>query len=194
MTSQTLGIATPAATLGDVLITSELAFRNRRAADLRTENAALHMLADALVEPPESQLDKVLAVALKLCDAGSAGISIVLDSAPEVYTWIKLDGEYKSYVGGTTPRGFSPCGHTAQSGQPQLFYYPARLFSYLRATHPPIVEGLVIPFDIPEKPRGTVWIVSHSEESKCDEEDVRIMTGLAAFAAAAVHRMDRTRG
>jgi PAS domain S-box-containing protein len=43
----------------------------------------------------------------------------------------------------------------------------------------------LVPFYVGGKPRGTVWVVSH-HTSKCfDAEDLRIMTNLSKFAAAA---------
>jgi GAF domain-containing protein len=177
-------------TLKDVLRTADLTFRNRRAADLRLEVTAIQKLAEDLMSKPPQFMRSVLQTALSLCHAGSVGISIPESNGSEqIFRWIAMEGAYKDYVGGSTPRHFSPCGTTADSGCAQLFYRPARLFTYFEAADPPIIEGLVIPFSLPDRETGTIWIVSHDEETKFDQEDLRIMTTIAHFAAFAVERL-----
>jgi GAF domain-containing protein len=177
-----------AITLRDVLVTDKLAQRSSRAPNLTSENRSLHNLALSLVNPPMQVLRQLLESALELCDAGSAGISL-LETSPEgnqVFRWIALAGQYAAYVGGCAPRDSSPCGATLERNAPQLFSYPARLFTYLNEAQPEIVEGLVVPFGADGKHLGTIWIVSHSTKVELDREDVRIMISLASFAAAAV--------
>jgi hypothetical protein len=189
--SQENASSSRATTLRDVLITHELRLRNRRAADLRTENEALGLLATCLATSPERLMNTLLQTALRLCNAGSVGISLLEGSGPEaVFRWIAMDGAYLNYVGGTTPRHFSPCGTTLDAGSPQLFYRPARFFTYFERAQPPIVEGLVLPFQVRNEPIATIWIVSHVEETNFDLEDVRVMTTMAAFASVAVQRLD----
>jgi signal transduction histidine kinase/CheY-like chemotaxis protein len=62
--------------------------------------------------------------------------------------------------------------------------YPEKHFEYFAAVSPTIVEALLIPFSVNEKIVGTVWIVTHTPGHHFDNEDVRIITNLAAFAAA----------
>ena len=103
-----------------------------------------------------------------------------------------MAGVYAGYVGGTTPRDFSPCGTTLDRRSPQLFHYPGRLFTYFQAVEPPLVEGLVLPLTFDHISLGTIWIVSHDDERKFDREDVRVMTSLSYFTVAAlrVQRQD----
>ena len=187
-------IIRPQVSLDDVLITPQLHTRNIRATDLRRENAALHNLVRMLLRPPQELMNKLLQTALELCAAGSAGISVIDSEQSQVFKWVAMAGKYADYVGGTTPRDFSPCGTTAAAGSPQLFYLPARLFTYFEQATPSIVEGLVIPFEIPNRPTGTIWIVLHDEETRFDLEDARIMTALSGYAAVAVHRLLTERG
>jgi hypothetical protein len=65
-------------------------------------------------------------------------------------------------------------------------YRPERFFSALRF-EPPIVEALIIPFRVQNRPAGTVWVIAHDDSCKFDGEDERIGRTLASFAAAGWH-------
>jgi DNA-binding CsgD family transcriptional regulator len=174
--------------LDSVLITDELTRRPARSPDLHAENAALQALARQMAEGPEHLLETLVQMAVTLCNAGTSGLSLV-ETAPDerqVFRWVAMAGALAHARRGTTPRDFSPCGVTLERGTPQLFAYPARLFTYFEAVSPPIVEGLVVPLGAVDGVVGTIWIVSHSEERHFDWEDARIMTSLAHFTAAAL--------
>jgi hypothetical protein len=153
---------------------------------------ALDTLAEVLANSPDRLMDTFLQMPLDLCHAGTSGLSLLeTNSAGEqVFRWTNLSGTLAKYVGGTTPRNFSPCGVTLDMNLPQLFHYPARYFDYFKKVEVPIVEGLVIPFHVGGKTEGTIWIVSHEEGLGFDSEDVRIMTSIAEFAGCALH-LDR---
>lgn len=173
--------------LSDLLITPELFRREPKAPDHAAENCALVALAREMSDHPRSLPQKLVEVAVQLCQAGSAGISLLRnEGGKEIFFWEALAGAYAPYVGGTTPRDFSPCGVTLDRGAPQLFFYPARLFEYFQAAEPPIVEGLIIPFYAGGRPLGTIWIVSHDEGRRFDAEDLRVMTSLAEFTGTAL--------
>ena len=121
------------ATLNDVLITHKLRTRRRRKANLYQENEALRALARTMASEPEKLIDSLLETALELCCAGSAGLSLseTLPDGKRVFRWVNLAGQFKPYVGGTTPADFSPCGVTVEREAPQLFAYPEHYFQYL---------------------------------------------------------------
>lgn len=177
-------------TLDDILITEELSRRTPRPPNLQVENQALHILARQLVNQPEIMLQSLVDISLDLCCAGSAGVSLleVLPSGEEVFRWNVLAGTLKEYVGGTTPRNFSPCGTCLDRGSPQLYSHPEWYFTYFQATNTLFVEGLVLPLIAENHALGTIWIVSHDEQRHFDSEDVRVMTSLADFTAAALLR------
>lgn len=178
----------PQACLEDVLITGEIGRRKPRRPDHAAENRALVTLAREMSDRPRQLLQRLLDIAVELCHAGSAGISLLKSGGDgEYFLWEALSGVYAPYVGDTTPRGFSPCGTTLDRNAPQLFFYPARYFTYFGAVEPPIVEGLVIPLYAQGRPLGTIWIVSHDEDRRFDAEDVRIITSLGEFTSAAFH-------
>jgi RNA polymerase sigma factor (sigma-70 family) len=176
-------------TLESILITEQLRSRIRVERRAEKEAECLRKLAEAVAVSPQRLIDIFLEMPLELCRAGTAGLSL-LETQPlgeQVFRWTNLVGKLANCVGGTTPRNFSPCGVTLDRNSPQLFSYPGRYFQYFNQVEVPIVEGLVIPFRAGPNTEGTVWIVSHDEESRFDSEDVRIMTTLTEFAGCALH-------
>ena len=156
------------------------------------ENEALQGLARVMATAPDELVDTLLRTALELCSAGTAGLSL-LETPPEgepIFRWTNLAGALCKHLGATTPRHFSPSGVTLDANSPQLFAYPGRRFPYFNGLDFPIVEALVIPVDLAGEIPGTLWVVSHDDETKFDAEDARIMTGLAEFTGCAL-RMTR---
>lgn len=177
------------ATLDDVLITHELSSRPQRSADPKAEAAALHRLARTMATAPNDLPDTLLQLALELCEADTAGLSL-LETTPageSIFRWTNLSGALGAHVGGSTPRNFSPCGVCLDRKTSQLFKYPERLFDYFNAVGTPFVEALVVPLvPVGNDPLGTIWILSHREGKVFDAEDVRIMTSIAEFTSAAL--------
>jgi signal transduction histidine kinase len=170
----------PTASLNDVLINGELGLRPRRAPDHARENQAFSDLAKELADNPDNMLQRLTEIALDLCSADTAGISLL---EGDVFRWEGLAGVYASYRNSTMPRTASPCGVCIDEGLTQLMYFPDRCFPALSA-EPRFVEALLIPFAVKGRTIGTVWVVAHSEERKFDAEDERIVRTLASFAAA----------
>ncbi len=178
-----------------VLITAELDRRPRRQPDLVRENEALHSLAEYMAHRPGQLLDHLVQIAVELCDADSAGVSLLEGAAgaEEIFRWTALAGEFSRYAGRTMPRHWSPCGTCLDTGAPVLFSYPGRCFTYLDEVPEPIVEALVIPFAVRGSAIGALWIVSHEPARVFDSEDVRFMTSLANFTATALELVDGRR-
>jgi signal transduction histidine kinase len=175
--------------LEEILVTDKLRTRDRRKPNLQAEGNALRVLAGRLATEPNQLVDTLLEMALELCHAGTSGLS-VLETAKDgnqLFRWTNLAGALRKFVGGSTPKNFSPCGVCLDRNSPQLFAYPARRFQYLsEALDVPIVEALVIPIPFRDGSPATIWILSHTEEVEFDEEDVRIMTDLADFTGCAL--------
>jgi GAF domain-containing protein len=183
-----MGISPSPVRVEVVLITQELADRPSRSRKSDAENEVLQALLRTMAQEPGRLLDDLAAAAVELCGAGSAGVSL-LEVTPEgkrIFRWVALAGALAKYIGGHTPRDWSPCGTCLDHKAPVLFSYPARAFTYFNAVEAPIVEGLVIPMFYAWTEVGTVWIVSHDEARKFDQEDVRIMTNLANLTAVAL--------
>jgi signal transduction histidine kinase len=171
----------PAATFADVDIRHELRTRPRRSPNYEQENRALAVLAREMAANPRNMLHKLVEVAADLCDADTAGLSL-LDA--DVFRWEAVAGTMASARGGTMPRLASPCGVCIDQNTTQLMRLPHRHFSEVSEDYG-VVEALLIPFHHQDSPIGTVWIVSHSETRKFDSEDERIVSVLAQFASSA---------
>lgn len=172
--------APPTAALDDVDISVELDRRPRRASDFPSEDRALEILAHALAKNPRNMLAQLVNIALDLCRADTAGLSLL---EGDVFRWEAVAGVFASYRDGTMPRAASPCGICIDRNITQLMHLPDRCFPALKA-EPRFVEALLVPFHRQGRPIGTVWVVSHSTERKFDREDERTIRVLAAFASA----------
>jgi signal transduction histidine kinase len=173
------------ASLPNIFITHELEHRPRRPPDYHAENRCLVELARALAQAPESILQRVTEVAMELCHAPTAGISLLEQSEGQsVFRWRALAGAFATYLGGMTQRDFSPCGIVVDRRQAQLVSLPGRYYPYLEV-QPPIVECLLLPFFVAGEAKGTIWLMAHDEQRKFDGEDVRILSSLAEFTSAA---------
>jgi signal transduction histidine kinase len=183
-----LDLSPPTITLDQVIVTHELASRRSRAPDPAAENAGLRELARAAAREPARVPEALTRVALELCRAGSAGLSL-LDRDPdgrEVFRWIAIAGRMADAVGVATERARSPCHACLERGAPQLFRHPGRYFDSL-APHA-ITEGLVVPFVGEEGPLGAVWVMSH-DDRRFDIEDQRLLTSLGHLAGTVYERV-----
>jgi signal transduction histidine kinase len=174
-------VALPSATLADVDIRTELAARPTRPPNYAREHLAFGLLTAEMAENPRNMLQKLVQVAVELCEAHTAGISL-LDG--DVFRWEAVAGVFASARGRTMPRSASPCGVCIDRDATQLMHLADRCFPALFA-EPRFVEALLIPFHDHGRPVGTVWIVSHTIDRKFDREDERIVRVLSQFASAA---------
>ena len=174
--------------LDQILNTEALFQRVPRSVNLEAEHHALLTLTQQLAQNPQILLQSLVELAVKLCHADSAGISLpeVSASGDEIFRWAALAGTYAKATN-TPPRSFSLCGHCLNQRTPQLYAQPERYFTYFEQIHPRIVECLVIPLLVGEQALGTIWIVSHEPTRQFDLEDVRVMSSLANFTAAALN-------
>jgi len=184
----------PHFTLDDVLITGELRKRAGRY-DSSAEQRSLESLAAVVVDGKEAILKAVCALALVCSDAGSAGVSVLLEPEETGFSWDALSGRFSPYLFGRAPRYDSPCGVTVDKGKTQLFSHPERYFSWMKASGIPIVEGLVIPlFQGNRRPFGSLWVMTHAEEArKFSSADAELLTRLGDHAAAAIQVSEQQR-
>jgi signal transduction histidine kinase len=170
-----------------VIANAEFLRRPSRPADPESENRALVALAQEMSSSPEGILQRLAETALALCEAGSAGITLLEtgEDGQPVLRWHGVAGCFAPRLWQLMPRDFSPCGIVLDAGTPQLFQHPERYYSYLLEVEPRIVEALLIPFAVAGELTGTIWVLSHGENRRFDGEDLRVMTNLAKFAGAA---------
>lgn len=176
------------ATLESILITEELLRRPCPRRELQQEAECFRTLWRAASASSDQLINSFLQMATELCGAGSVGISLLETNSPgeQIFRWTHLAGKLAEYVGGSTPRNFSPCGVTLDRCSPQLFSFPERYFQHLGRVGP-LFEVLVIPFHAGNETNGTIWIASHEERTSFNAEDARIMASLGEFAGCVLH-------
>lgn len=184
-------LASPSASLlrarsTGILKTDELGQRAGRSPDHGAECVALRRLARALVSSDLALLQSLADSALKLCGAGSAGISLPETAGDGTQTlhWTATAGLCNDLVGYAVPYDDSPSGIALELGSPQLLAYPQRHFSCLPPLSPEVVEELVVPIPGDGEPWGTIWVLTHDHGRVFDEEDARLLESLASFAGA----------
>lgn len=176
--------------LNCVISTEELTRRPVRAPDLAAETRVLLHLADTLAHAPDHLLQELVEQLRELCQAGSTGISLLEPCSGEeepYFRWIATAGRFQQYAGHTMPRFYSPCGAVIDADRMMLMSHPSRNFPSIEELSEPVAEVLLFPFHRDHAAVGTIWVVSHSEQRKFDQEDVRLIQDLARFAAAAVN-------
>ena len=174
-------------TLDMVIITDRLATRQSRPPDYQAENEVLHDLTRHMATGTAGLLQALVEEAVRLCHAGTAGISILEEANGErVFRWKNIAGGLRSSVGNATPFDiFSPLRHHARSGfrpairspLPLLHLFPAVTGANCRGSGRPAASLQSASRRDPDHPPTTT---SH----RFDREDLRIMTRLASFATA----------
>jgi hypothetical protein len=95
--------------LEDILITSELTRRRPRAPDYTSENRALVALARAMAVNPRNLPQTLTGMAVDLCRAGTAGISVLkADADGEYLAWEALSGVYAPSIRNRTSATSAP--------------------------------------------------------------------------------------
>jgi len=145
------------------------------------ELIALRRLSQVFAECPESVQQELVNAAVEFCGADSAGISL---EEPEngTFRWVVVAGSFSKYLGGTTPRNYSPCGTCLDLGRPQLYTLHQPYYDHLGVTAAPIIDGILIPWSNPFM-RGTLWAVSHSSDEAFNANDYEFLSSLADFAS-----------
>jgi signal transduction histidine kinase/CheY-like chemotaxis protein len=176
-----------------VLRTEELKRRPARRRNYAAENQALLALAHELTNSPPNLLQRLVQIALDLCNAHSAGISLLEDDSPWQLSssegdirWHAVVGQWAPLVGtASAPRDFGPCG-TVVARDCTLLFADAHLhYPELAGLEPLLVEGLFAPLHVQGRAVGTLWVIAHDESRKFDAEDQRLLESLATFAATA---------
>jgi hypothetical protein len=133
---------------------------------------------------PDRILQKLAETALNLCRAHSAGFSLLELDGSRFYSPVII-GQWACHIGAGTLVDSGPCAAVLDLNAPQLMSRPERHFTYLASVKPPIEEVLIVPLDLESRAIGTIWVMSHDETLRFDAEDLRVMSNLGTFAAAA---------
>ncbi len=170
--------------LESVIATPQLRLRSPRRANTERETAFLLKLHFDLARAPQEFFQRLVETALVLSHADSSGISLLNESA-KCFVWPAVAGPLGRFIGDGTPADFGPCGTVLDRNMALLMVHPERHFGYLGTITPPLEEVLLIPFYMGGKAVGTIWAVSHTVGREFDEEDLRVLECLSAFAASA---------
>jgi two-component sensor histidine kinase len=176
--------------IAEVFITEELGRRLAPAPDYLREKLAIQDLANHMTDHPGEILPRLVQLAMELCGAESAGIS-VLEPENAQFRWFALRGVLSAFESATTPRDFSPCGVCLDENGPVLMENPERVYDWIREANISVPEVLLVPLVVKGRdPIGTLWIVA-SVTHHFNGEHARLMTELAAFVGVAL-RMVQT--
>ena len=166
------------------------AFRDRRlhVRDPITQMKGMQRLTQAFLERPETLLQELVNIAVDLCGADSAGISIETGSQDDAtfYRWVATAGGYSVFQDAFLPRSPSACGICLDRGEPQHFRVSQPFFDLMGISAPLVTDGLLLPWQT-DGSRGTIWIMAHDRAEAFDLEDSRMMQVFSDFAAMA-HR------
>jgi PAS domain S-box-containing protein len=172
--------------LRSMLSTAELARRSSRPPDYAAEAEALIALAQGMATSPDRVLQRLADTALTLCRAHSAGLSLLEEGDQKSnFHWRAIAGQWAPHINGGTPRNFGPCGTVLDQDVAMICTHPELDFPYWAPIKPVLEEGLLIPFYVKGEAVGTIWVVAHDTSRRFDAEDLRVMTSLGTFAAAA---------
>ncbi|MGE3771346.1 MAG: ATP-binding protein [Gammaproteobacteria bacterium] len=182
----------PSIPIESVLCTDELLRRPARPPDCWAENQALLALAQELTHSPGNVLQRLVDIAMSLCRAHSAGLSLLEEARAgcpsatgDQFRWYAVAGQWKPLLWTTTPRNYGPCGTVLERNSALLMANVHRHFTQFAGIEPRCVEALLVPFHVEGQVVGTVWVVAHYESRKFDAEDRRLLQSLATFAATA---------
>ena len=167
--------------LRDLLADPGFPLRAKKPRQPNAESVALGRLWRAFTLNPESVLQDLVNIAVEFCGADSAGISLE-EPENKTFKWIVVAGSFAPYLGGRTPRNYSPCGTCLDSGRAQLYRVTRPYYDHLGVIAEPIIDGMLIPWSS-EQLRGTLWSVSHSSEEAFCSEDYELLGSLADFAS-----------
>ncbi len=170
-------------------------FRRRlHARDVILQIEGMRRLTHAFVENPETLLQELVKVAVQLCGADSAGISMELTEGTdkEFYRWVATAGEFAHLQDATIPRYPSACGVCLERDSPQIFRVPRSFFEEMGLTAPGVTDGLLLPWHVNDL-RGTIWIMAHGRGEAFDPDDLVMMQVLADFTAMAVRHQHQRR-
>jgi hypothetical protein len=165
------------------------AARRLHARDIGMQMDGLRRLSRALLEEPDTILQELVNAAVALCGADSAGISIEKEDGGDndFYHWVATAGTYSNFLGAILPRYPSACGLCLERGYAQRFTVGKKFFDILGVEAPIVTDGILLPWRT-EETRGTIFVMAHDRGEAFDENDVRLMTMLADFAAMGIRQ------
>ncbi len=153
---------------------------------------ALRRIAKLLAERPAGALQELVNLAVDECHGDSSGVSRE-ERTPEGsirFRWVSIAGSFSRYLGGTTPREYSPCGTCLDRDVPQHYRLYQPYYDFLGVTADPILDGILIPWH-GGGASGTIWLVSHRSTNEFDRSDYELLAMIADIVATALQFQGR---
>lgn len=163
--------------------------RPLRPRDPLRDMEGMQRLSQTFARSPDNALQQLVDLAIELCNADSAGISIVRadGSADSYYEWVATAGRFHPFLNAVLPQYPSACGVALDRNRPQHFRVDQRFFSLLGVVADPVLDGLLLPWNVNDT-HGTIFITSSTSTTQFDSQDARVMQILADFAATALRQ------
>jgi len=178
----------------DLRTDADFAERQLHVRNVGTQMAGLRQLTRAFVENPDIILQELVDLAVDLCGADSAGISLETEEKTDsnFYHWVATAGQYSGFLNAILPKYPSACGVCLSRNHPQHFRVTERFFEILGVEAPNVTDGILLPWQT-EETKGTIFVMAHGRTAAFDSEDAAIMQVLADFAAMAVRHQAQQR-
>jgi hypothetical protein len=167
----------------DLLVTDDTLRGRKRSPNRPAETAEFDELALILADDPHRALQRLTDCVLRLCGAGSAGVSVLQPAShgQADFVWEAVSGALAAHQGDGTPGDFGPCGLCLDVGTSVILTRPERVFTYLARVQPLIVEILIVPlYHDRGTPLGALWVAHHEPAARFHADDVRTIERLAA--------------
>ena len=162
--------------------------------DALAQFAGMQRLAHAFTNHPDGVLQELSDIAVQLCGAESAGVSLETfgSEGEQLFQWVAISGAYSPFLNASVPYHWMPCGVCLDRSQPQIIRVPVAHFSAmgLEQLPPPITDGMLIPWQVGAT-RGTIWNLAHARTDAFDHMDYNIMQMFSDFAAMAVRNQQQ---
>jgi hypothetical protein len=183
------GPSDPGMELRDLLDDPDFVRRKPKQREIQQPFEALSRITQVFAEQPEEVLQELVNIAVRCCGADSAGISLEEpnQAGEPTFRWVAISGSFEKYLGGRTPRFFSPCGTCLDARRAQLYRVTKPYYDFLGVTADPITDGMLIPWEADEI-RGTIWAVSHHSAEAFDIQDYQLLRSLADFVAITIRQ------
>ncbi len=170
------------ATFEDVVITDQL--ERRAPLNFDRNTSPLDQLVRRVSDQPSSMLPKLVQVALEICEADSAGVSVL---EGDHFRWLGLRGKPRTFEGATTPRNDSPCGVCLDRDGAILMEEPERVYAWIAEADIIVPEVLLVPLRAPGGEQiGTLWVVAE-EKGHFHVGHAGTLSQLATFTGMALH-------
>jgi len=169
----------------DLFLREQAIRRPVRTTRLELEIESLHRLMRGLSKDLCERLKDTVEAACELCDAESAGITLVeqVPDGTEKLRWIAAAGLIREVVGQTMSLDRN-LKNIVKELKPRLICRPHRLFPQIAESWN-IAEALLIPW-AGDKTAGILWVLTRADSKRLDAEDVRMLKSLAAFADSVI--------